>query len=266
MATGTSRPRELNSLGVTHRHLGHLDTARTLLEESVEISREIGSDTRLAAALTNLGQVESAAGDLDRASKALREALELDNNHGDVLGVALDQQSLALVSLRAGRAEEARGLLVSSFDYVVSSGDIEFLANVLELSACITADLGDHLRAARLAGAADAIRQKAGMPISQAEAAVLERFLAPARATVTPQAWETELAAGRLSPGSKRSRSCSHQARHTTCPPDTTSGRRWLSAGLRGQDTRLNRELQAQQRGRRQPADSRNPHTAPRTG
>ncbi len=188
--------RELNSLGATHRFLGHLDTARTLLEESVEISREIGSDTRLAAALTNLGQVESAAGDLDRASQALREALELDDNHGDVFGVALDQQSLALVSLRAGRAEEARGLLVSSFGYVVSSGDTEFLANALELSACITADLGDHLRAARLAGAADAIRQKAGMPISQAEAAVLERFLAPARATVTPQAWETELAAG----------------------------------------------------------------------
>ena len=188
--------RELNSLGATHRFLGRLDTARTLLEESIEISREIGSDTRLAAALTNLGQVESAAGDLDRASQALREALELDDNHGDVFGVALDRQSLALVSLRAGRAEEARGLLSSSFDYVVSSGDIEFLANVLELSACITADLGDHLRAARLAGAAEAIRQKAGMPISQAEAAVLERFLGPARATVSPQAWETELAVG----------------------------------------------------------------------
>jgi predicted ATPase/class 3 adenylate cyclase len=188
--------RELNSLGATHRYLGHLDTARTLLEESIEISREIGSDTRLAAALTNLGQVESVAGDLDRAGQALREALELDDNHGDVFGVALDQQSLALVSLRAGRAEQARDLLSSSLDYVVSSGDTEFLANTLELSACITADLGDHLRAARLAGAAEAIRQKAGMPIPQAEAAVLERFLTPARATVSPQAWETELAVG----------------------------------------------------------------------
>jgi predicted ATPase/class 3 adenylate cyclase len=188
--------RELNSLGATHRYLGHLDTARTLLEESIEISRDIGSDTRLAAALTNLGQVESVAGDLDRASQALREALELDDNHGDVFGVALDQQSLALVSLRAGRAEQARDLLSSSLDYVVSSGDTEFLANTLELSACITADLGNHLRAARLAGAAEAIRQKAGMPIPQAEAAVLERFLAPARATVSPQAWETELAVG----------------------------------------------------------------------
>jgi hypothetical protein len=34
------------------------------------------------------------------------------------------------------------------------------------------------------------------MPISRAEAAVLEQFLAPARATVTPRAWEADLAAG----------------------------------------------------------------------
>ena len=35
--------RELNSLGITHHHLDDLDTARSLLEESAAISREIGS-------------------------------------------------------------------------------------------------------------------------------------------------------------------------------------------------------------------------------
>jgi hypothetical protein len=85
-----------------------------------------------------------------------------------------------LFSLRAGRPEEARDLLCSSLDYVVSSGDTEFLACSLELSACITADLGGHLRAARLAGAAEAIRHQAGMPSAQAEPDVLEQFLAPA--------------------------------------------------------------------------------------
>jgi len=54
--------RELSSLGVTHRWLGHLDTARSVLEESVAIAREIGSDLRLAGALTNLGQTEREAG------------------------------------------------------------------------------------------------------------------------------------------------------------------------------------------------------------
>jgi hypothetical protein len=87
--------------------------------------------------------------------------------------------------------------LSSILDDVVSSGDIDFLAGVLELSAAITADLGDALRAARLAGAAETIRENAGMPITEPDAALLERFLAPARATIPRQAWDAELAAGR---------------------------------------------------------------------
>ena len=98
----------------------------------------------------------------------LQEALALDRKHGDMLGAAIDQQSLAAASLRAGRAREARDLLSSTLDYVVSSGDTEFLANTLELSACVAADLGDGLRAARLAGAAEGIREQAGMPIPAA--------------------------------------------------------------------------------------------------
>jgi len=207
--------RELNSLGATHLILGRLDAARALLEESARISRRIGRDARLAAALTNLGEVEVAAGNLDRAGQVLREALELDDKRGDLFGAAIDRQALAMVSLRAGRPAEAGDLLSSSLDYVVSSGDADFLANTLELSACITAYVGDPLRAARLVGAAEAIRQQAGMPISPTDMALLERFLAPARATVAAQEWDADLAAGRalaeqdvvallLSPGTPR--------------------------------------------------------------
>jgi len=80
---------------------------------------------------------------------------------------------------------------------VISVGDTQFLANTLELSACITAELGDCLPAARLAGAAEGIREKAGMPIPELDAIFLERFLAPARATIERRVWEAELAAGR---------------------------------------------------------------------
>ena len=79
------------------------------------------------------------------------------------MGVVLDQQSLAVVSLRAGRDRRPRELLSATFDYVVSSGDTELLATAMELSACIAAELGDGMRAARLAGAAEAIRQTAGI-------------------------------------------------------------------------------------------------------
>jgi predicted ATPase/class 3 adenylate cyclase len=187
--------RELNSLGITRHHLDDLDAARSLLEASAAISREIGSDTRLAAALTNLGQVESDAGNFDRATQVLQEALALDRKQGDMLGVAVDQQSLAGVALRAGRAREALGLLSGMVDYAGSCGDPELLATTLEMCAAVTAELGEAQRAARLTGAAEAIRHKTGIAIKQPE--LLERYLAPARATTAPQEWDGELAAGR---------------------------------------------------------------------
>jgi predicted ATPase/class 3 adenylate cyclase len=190
--------RELNCLGSTHHYLGDPDTARSLLEDSIAIAREIGGGRPLRAALMNLGVVEiHVAGDLERATQVLQEALALARQEGDLQGVAVAQDSLAWVSLRAGRAGVARDQLSDMVDYAVSCGDTEILAAALETSACIAAELGEGPRAARLTGAAEALRQKAGTPVPQPEMAVLERFLAPARAAITRQAWDAELAAGR---------------------------------------------------------------------
>ncbi|MGO8956869.1 MAG: ATP-binding protein [Streptosporangiaceae bacterium] len=189
--------RVLNSLGITHHHLGHLDTARSLFENSIAISRELGNAVLVSMRLVNLGNVEIDAGNLDHASRVLQEALTLHHQQGNVVGIANSQLSLATVSLRAGRAAEARDLLSRTFDYVASSSDPEFLAQTLEAFACITAELGECLRAARLAGAAEAIRQKAGMPIPEPSSVLLERFLGPARAIIPRVAWDAELAAGR---------------------------------------------------------------------
>jgi len=111
--------------------------------------------------------------------------------------VAVDQHSIALVSLRAGRPREALDVLGGVFDYVASSGNTSMLVNTLEVAAAITAGLGDALETARLAGAAETMRQESGMAMSEPEAAMLEEHLAPARATVTPADRDAELAAGR---------------------------------------------------------------------
>jgi predicted ATPase/class 3 adenylate cyclase len=190
------RARELNSLGIVQRHLGNLDAARSLLEEAITIDRELGVP-RLGAALANLGQLESAAGRLDRAIELLQEALAVDQRHGDLFGVAVDQATLALAHLRAGRPREASDQVSAMLGYVASSGNTSLLANVLELSAAVSVALGNPLRAACLAGAAEAIRQESGMLISPQEAAMLEEHLAPARDTVPRQEWDVELAAGR---------------------------------------------------------------------
>ena len=187
--------RELNSLGITHHLLGDMDISRSLLEDSAAIAREVGSDMRLAAALTNLGQLESDAGNFDRATEVLQEALAVDREQGDMLGVAIDQQSLAGVALRAGRVQEARDLLSAMVDYVVSCGDPHLLATTLEMCAANAAQFGGGERAARLFGAAEAIRERTGIPVETPE--MLEEFLAPVRATTEPGEWDAALAVGR---------------------------------------------------------------------
>jgi len=189
--------RELNTLGITRYHDGELDAARSVLEESISIAREISSDRRLATALTNLGQVEGAAGNFDRATQLLHEALALDQKHGDLQGEAVDQQSLAEINLRTGQIQEARAQLAGMLDYATSSGDTEFLAYTLEVAACIAASPGDRLQPARLAGAADGLRQQLGIPRPAKDQALLDQFLAPAQAATAPSAWDAELAAGR---------------------------------------------------------------------
>jgi predicted ATPase/class 3 adenylate cyclase len=188
--------RALNTLGIAYRHLGNLDAARSMFEESIAIARELGRP-KVSVRLANLGNLEIEAGNLERAARVLQEALALYEKEGYPLSVANAQQALATASLLAGRAAEARVLLSRTFDYVVSSRDPELLVNILEPSACVAAELGEHQRAARLAGAAEGIRDTAGMPIPQPDLALLERFLGPARATVPHEVWDTELAAGR---------------------------------------------------------------------
>jgi predicted ATPase/class 3 adenylate cyclase len=194
----TQQARELTSLGGAYRLLDDLDTARSLLEDGVALCRESGSEIWLANALTVLGGVESAAGNFDRATQALQEAITIGRKQGNTLHVALGQQSLAVNCLLAGRATEARDVLSGILGYIVSSGDTQWLIDALEVSAAIAAELGDCLRAARLVGAAQAVRQVAGMPGTEADTALLERSLGPARATTTLDAWDAEQAAGRL--------------------------------------------------------------------
>ncbi|MGC2485629.1 MAG: tetratricopeptide repeat protein [Acidimicrobiales bacterium] len=189
--------RELNSLGITYDAVGDLDRARSLLEESAEIARSMGDNYRLAAALTNLGHVESYSGNHDRSLQILEEALKLDQEAEDMLGVALDRQSLAATNLRAGNIQRADELLSSMFDYLARSGDVQFYLTTLEISACISTELGDAIRAARLFSAAEDLRLKASMPNDERSQTEIEGYIIRARTAVSSEAWEAALSAGR---------------------------------------------------------------------
>src|SRR5205823_10452743 len=97
----------LNNLGQLARTRGDYPTARSLLNESLELFRDV-SKPLLAWALTNLGNLLRLQGDLVAAERTLREGLQLSQSIGAQLMV---RQGLAFNGILAvRRGELARGV------------------------------------------------------------------------------------------------------------------------------------------------------------
>jgi predicted ATPase/DNA-binding CsgD family transcriptional regulator len=88
----------LTSLGMALFDRREFVRARAALEECVGLSRELGGTRRIAAALGNLGDVARAEGNLESALSLLAESLELFAEVRDAWGSSACLESLALVA------------------------------------------------------------------------------------------------------------------------------------------------------------------------
>jgi predicted ATPase/class 3 adenylate cyclase len=167
----------LNSLGSIRGALGDFDGARSLLEESLAIRRELGDEAGTASALGNLGNLAFEHGDLDDAEARLLEALELDRAHRNDWGACAALDSLAAVAIERGDYQRARELSREMLVLAERVGDQELIAFGLEKAAVLAAADGDATRAGRLAGAADAVRETAGIERSDFDRGWLDRHL-----------------------------------------------------------------------------------------
>jgi non-specific serine/threonine protein kinase len=167
----------LNSLGSIKRALGDFDAARPLLEESLTIRRELGDDARTASTLGNLGTLAFERGHFDDAEARFLEELELDRAHGNEWGTCAALDSLAAVAIERGQHERARELTREMLGLAERVGDSELIAFGLEKAAILAAMVNDAARAGRLAGAADAVRESAGIERSGFDQEGLARHL-----------------------------------------------------------------------------------------
>jgi predicted ATPase/class 3 adenylate cyclase len=167
----------LNSLGTIKRSLGDVESARPLLEESIRVRRELGDERGTAGALSNLGVLAFEQGDLDEAEARFTETLALDRAHGNEWGAAVALDNLAAVALERGDVERSRELVSETLGLVERLGDQELIAFGLEKAAVLAALQNDAARAGRLAGAADAVRESAGIERSDFDREWLDRHL-----------------------------------------------------------------------------------------
>jgi len=169
--------RALNSLGTIRRGLGDVESARLLLEESISVRRQLGDEPGAAGALSNLGVVAFEQGDLDEAEARFTETLALDRAHGNEWGAAVTQDNLAAVAIERGDYDRAAELVRDTLGAAQRLADQELIAFGLEKAAVLAAAERNVVRAGRLAGAADDLRESAGFERSRFDREWLDRHL-----------------------------------------------------------------------------------------
>ena len=200
---------------------GRRERALPLLEQNLTLCRGLGDPLRLAKALNVLGMAHRHLGQLDAAQPAWRRAWrspaatpttpswETVLNHlassrwtatnrsaqwsccgsrsrspaakGDTFALAFGRLNLAAAIGRAGRPAEAEDLLRSLVADAIDFGDVHLIASTLDELAEAALALHHDLRAARLLGAADRLREQIRIPRSAPDARHLESVGSGAR-------------------------------------------------------------------------------------
>ncbi len=181
--------------GVTAFEQGDYETAYRLTEASLTVFRQLRDTHGLTTALLNLGNTLLETGNLDRARAYFEEAIALERSLGSG-NVAIPLGGLGRALRRLGDLKGARACFAESLQLRLQAGDRRGVAVTLTNFAHIFQD--DHRpdRAARLLGAAEAIRKAIGAPIHPNRREEYEQLLAGVRAALSEEGFATAWAAG----------------------------------------------------------------------
>jgi len=152
----------LGNLGIIAIEGGDYAAARARLEEGLQISRGLNDPQGVAPALINLAIVFIKQGDYAAARTRLEEALAINRGLGNRWGVTTALLNLGEVMGAQGEYAAAQAHFEESLALAQELGDRESLAYALEGFASVAAAQGRGERAARLWGAAEALRDAIG--------------------------------------------------------------------------------------------------------
>jgi DNA-binding CsgD family transcriptional regulator/Tfp pilus assembly protein PilF len=207
----------LNGLGFVFRRMGNYEAARKMHEEALDLSRELGDRWSIAHSIDLSGRAATFQGDFAAARSKLEEAIEMLREAGDQVGIAESTGVMGMVDLGQGdytaarlRIEEAREIMgalgdrrgiakmsTALGDVALNQGDRNAAHSLYEGAVEDLKDLDDKWwiawclegmasvdrdeRAARLFGAAAALREAIGAPRPPAFRSYYERNLTALR-------------------------------------------------------------------------------------
>lgn len=198
------------------RNQGDTERLSALCEEALALARDLGNKMPIGYALHNLGLAARAHGDYERATALCVEGLSLLDEYWNESSYEVIT-SLGLIERDQGhddRAEEyfARSLVLLRADTSCSLWQ-SYTATALEGVAGVAVVRGQAERAARLFGAADAIRSRIGTPIWPVNRPLYERDVAAARAALGEEAFRMAWEEGRAMTAEQAVEHALHDAR-----------------------------------------------------
>ena len=159
----------LHLLGQSAMKQGRYDQARAWLEESISIRRTLQIKEDIAISLLTLGHTMRLRGDYALACEQYQESLAVFEELGEKWGIAHCLLNLGKVGCAQGDYVRAHESYLEPLRIFQELGDRHGLAYTLEAQGSLASLQGQPERAARLWGAATALREALGTPLPPVE-------------------------------------------------------------------------------------------------
>jgi predicted ATPase/class 3 adenylate cyclase len=184
-------------LGTQRLENSDYERAAPFYEEALALSRKIGDKANIAMAIRSLAEVERQKGNYERAKTLGMECLSLYQEMTDEFNVATTVGWLGLLAIWSGGEHDlAEGFLTEGLTLNRKIGHWTYGAYCLEGFAGLAGARGQGARAARLWGAAGALRTCIGAPPTPEARPYYERSMAATRTLLGEAAWEAAFAQG----------------------------------------------------------------------
>lgn len=175
-------------------------TALPLGESALQRMRQAGNRSWLAYMLSDVGDLLAIIGDVERGGAMIDEGLALHRELGNKQGLGNKLSDLGIVRHDAGDEVAAMQHYLEGLRLLWEGGDTWYLAIPIAGLAAIALNSGQATRAARLVGAATALRERSGSSLWPKERVRFEQTVARARAELGDEIFDREFAAGRALP------------------------------------------------------------------
>ncbi len=187
----------LDTMGYEAARQGEFSAAGPLIEQALALRREMGDKRGIAVSLNNLGYAVAGQGELATAHALVESSLALAREIGNKTVITFALSNLGLVAYYQAKYSEARAIYEEG---LMRGREIELkpyiVFSLIGLAGVSISQDRDALRAAKLAGAAEAQRNAIGTVLETLERGIYESAIAMARAALGEKAFNTAFLAG----------------------------------------------------------------------